>query len=402
MSTVSSFPPLGQRPTLAWLDKRLLKINAAYQRELSQGRSQKLIEKLSASFCWPHASVIVVAKSKKEYLIIDGQHRHAAAMRRDDIKDLPCLLIDAADVKDQVRAFVAHNKDRVALTTLALFHAGLSAGDGVETEVMRAAQAAGVEILTKQYPMHLMEPHQTTAVGAMRQVIAQHGSAVLVAALKALRGANPKTKGQLRARSIRTAADLIGHKLMSAQGVVHVFNGFDGQLLEANSTLMAVTRGCSIGDAAVSVALTAHGASEAEIAGALRKIAARRAEAGKVQATASIGKVNAAKSKNRPFAFARAASRPRIETQAPPSAAEIAAKVRRFEPGGLEVLILRALKTADSKAESVGSNGFKETRFRYRGKVLSWSQALETADRLRLKSNLPPLSTPADSKRRAA
>ena len=53
---------LGARPELRWIDKRNLAVDRTYQRTLEGRRSQALIDKLAANFCWAHCNVLVVVK----------------------------------------------------------------------------------------------------------------------------------------------------------------------------------------------------------------------------------------------------------------------------------------------------------------------------------------------------
>lgn len=81
MTTVPFDP--GPRPELTWLPVGRLDIDPAYQRAIDTRRSQRLIGKIAANFRWAAFQAILAGPSGPErWLIIDGQHRVAAAARR--------------------------------------------------------------------------------------------------------------------------------------------------------------------------------------------------------------------------------------------------------------------------------------------------------------------------------
>jgi hypothetical protein len=224
---------LGKQPQLAWIDKTLLSIEPSYQRTLSAGRSQSLIGKLAAGFCWAHCAPLIVAakgpKGSGGWVIIDGQHRHQAALRIDAIKDLPCYIVDAKDLRDQAKAFVAHNRDRVTLNSIALFHAGVAAGEQEGAGVIEACRAAGVDI-PRTPPA--MAPNETVATGVMARILALDGHARLVEVLKLIRAAHSNAAGQLRARTIGAVAVILRHAWVDRAKLTKALQRLDGQRLE--------------------------------------------------------------------------------------------------------------------------------------------------------------------------
>jgi hypothetical protein len=248
---------LGAKPMLAWIDKTLLSIEPSYQRTLSAGRSQSLIGKLAAGFCWAHCAPLIVAAKGKGWVIIDGQHRHQAALRRDDIKDLPCYVVAAADLKAQAQAFVAHNRDRIALTSLSLFHADVAAGEAASTGVVAAAAAAGVTIPRTPVTLQTMGPDQCAATGVLSRIFALDGPARLTDVLRMIREAHPNAQGQLRGRTIGAVAAILRHAWLGRAALVKALQRNDGQRLENEARAASVVHGWSLNESFVAMLVAA-------------------------------------------------------------------------------------------------------------------------------------------------
>ena len=62
-------------------------------------------------------------------VIIDGQHRWAAAVRRGDLLQLPCCLFTYDNPEDEARMFIVANRARKPMNRLDDFHAALAAAD---------------------------------------------------------------------------------------------------------------------------------------------------------------------------------------------------------------------------------------------------------------------------------
>ena len=115
----------------AMISKRDLLIDETYQRSLQPSRAKDL----AAHWSWIACGVISVSirrlKNSKAstYMVIDGQHRVAAAMMREDIDLLPCLVYVCTEVVDEAVGFLALNSHRAMPTTIAKFKALVIAKD---------------------------------------------------------------------------------------------------------------------------------------------------------------------------------------------------------------------------------------------------------------------------------
>ena len=122
-----AFPDAGKLPELAWLPTDRLDVDPAYQRKLDSVRSQRQIARIAANFRWSCFQAISATPAPDQrWLIIDGQHRVAAA-RLIKIKHLPSVVIPDADQAAQAEAFVWANKERSPVSAQALYHARLVA-----------------------------------------------------------------------------------------------------------------------------------------------------------------------------------------------------------------------------------------------------------------------------------
>lgn len=107
------------------INKHDLRINPEYQRQLMPAK----VLKMSASWSWVACSVISVGMRDGVWWVIDGQHRVAAAMRRADITELPCIVFELEEVKDEARGFLNINDLRKSMTSVDRLRASAVAGD---------------------------------------------------------------------------------------------------------------------------------------------------------------------------------------------------------------------------------------------------------------------------------
>lgn len=138
--------PLGKQGQFQMIPKTSLYVDRAYQR--SEGEvSQNKILKYAADWHWMLCGVLlVVRRPDGSYLVVDGQHRALAALTRDDISELPCLVFSLDDVTEEARTFVAAATVRTSISTVTRHKASVVAMDPVSLAVEEAAQACGCTI----------------------------------------------------------------------------------------------------------------------------------------------------------------------------------------------------------------------------------------------------------------
>ncbi len=138
-----AFDP-GPRPTLGWLDVKLLDVNHQYQRPLRPRHAKQL----AAAFRWSDFQPITVTDlGNGRYAAIDGQHRLRAALSIPEITDVPCYIIPRSTVQEQARTFLAINGSHRAVLAIDRFRAGLLAGDPAIVEVEAIARSIGLKLV---------------------------------------------------------------------------------------------------------------------------------------------------------------------------------------------------------------------------------------------------------------
>lgn len=122
--------------------KTELKVDAAYQRDLLISKTLAI----ASSWSWISLGAIIVANRNGVYYVIDGQHRLAAAIKRADVNELPCLVFETEDVGQEAKGFLDLNTGRKAVTMFARQKAMVAAGDPIASYVSDICEALGVVI----------------------------------------------------------------------------------------------------------------------------------------------------------------------------------------------------------------------------------------------------------------
>lgn len=107
------------------INKHELQINHEYQRVLLPHK----VEEISSAWSWVACGSISVAMRDGEPWVMDGQHRVMAALRRADIVELPCLVFEMEDVRDEAQGFLNINSLRKTMTSVDKLKASAVAGD---------------------------------------------------------------------------------------------------------------------------------------------------------------------------------------------------------------------------------------------------------------------------------
>lgn len=128
---------------LTTIDKNLLKIHPAYQRDANK---LKLMQ-IASDWSWIACGAIIVARRGGEYWVVDGQHRVLAANKRSDIEKLPCILFNTEDVKEEAIGFLSANTLRKPISGHDKFKALVASGDNVAIKVQQTLNKYGVELV---------------------------------------------------------------------------------------------------------------------------------------------------------------------------------------------------------------------------------------------------------------
>ena len=115
-------------PSVIWIAPEHLLIDDEYQRQIAV-LGRRLIRRIVANWSWRKFKPPVVTLTDKGYEVIDGQHTATAAASHPDIDTIPVMVVSTKDRADRADAFIAHNTDRVGVTSTQLHFSSVAAGD---------------------------------------------------------------------------------------------------------------------------------------------------------------------------------------------------------------------------------------------------------------------------------
>lgn len=158
----------GDKGEFMWLPKESLKIDLSYQREID---SKTRVAEIARNFDWALFGVILVALNDEGYYILDGGHRVRGAMRREDIKEIPCIVFVFDDISDEAKVFYDFNNQRKTVSTFDNHKAAL-VGNGKFIESELAIKA---EKLVKKYGYEFSKqakaPFQLSSIKSIYRMI---------------------------------------------------------------------------------------------------------------------------------------------------------------------------------------------------------------------------------------
>jgi len=123
------------------IHKSDLNIDESFQRRVSEQHAKEIAKKWS----WAACGALIVAKTDIGLVVVDGQHRLKAAMKRSDITTLPCMVFQNID---NASTFLRINERRKAISITQKFKAYLAAGDVIAKEILQDATSLGYKIPT--------------------------------------------------------------------------------------------------------------------------------------------------------------------------------------------------------------------------------------------------------------
>ncbi len=178
--------PHGTMPSIEWVHVTDLTVDRSYQRSIDNEPSRRLIASIAANFDWRLCAPLVVSRrSDGTKVIIDGQHRWAAAVRRGDLLQLPCCLFTYENPEDEARMFIVANRARKAINRLDDFHAALAATDEDATEIKRLVAEARLTI-ARTTSSTSWKPGEVAFTSSIAKALRRHGESIVSAALTAM------------------------------------------------------------------------------------------------------------------------------------------------------------------------------------------------------------------------
>lgn len=177
---------VGAPPIIEWVAPAHLSVDPNYQRSIDNVASRRLISSIAASFDWRlFSSLIVSARPDGSRVIIDGQHRWAAAVKRGDLTHLPCCSFSYPTPEDEARMFILANRARKAMNRLDDFYAALAAADEDALEIQRLVTESGLTV-SRNMSAAARQPGEITFTSSIAAALRRHGDQVVSASLTSL------------------------------------------------------------------------------------------------------------------------------------------------------------------------------------------------------------------------
>jgi hypothetical protein len=138
-------PPIDQPGEFLWLDKTVIKVdNENYQRN---PKGATVVTKIAADWSWVACGAIAVAlRDDGNYYAMDGQHRLLAALRREDIRQMPCMVFLVSKVEEEAQGFLRVNTGRKPLSGIERFRAKVTSGNPVTMKVDHLLRLYGYRV----------------------------------------------------------------------------------------------------------------------------------------------------------------------------------------------------------------------------------------------------------------
>lgn len=137
---------------LKYVNKNLIEVDHEYQRSYVLDKAKKM----AADWSWCACGAIIVSRRPTgEFFVIDGQHRVLAALKRDDIIDLPCVVFEIDSIKTEAQGFINSNTNRKAISSLSKFHAEIIAEDESAIYLASTLEKLGIRVSKSRAPLAL-------------------------------------------------------------------------------------------------------------------------------------------------------------------------------------------------------------------------------------------------------
>lgn len=136
--------PQTDRPgEFAMIHKDKLTVDERYQRDSAKAKAK--VADIARNWSWIAFGALSVAlREDGEWFIMDGGHRWQAAKLRPEIGELPCLVYDLDDIRQEAQGFLDINTARKQMASLARFKAKIIIGDKAALVVDELLTRAGL------------------------------------------------------------------------------------------------------------------------------------------------------------------------------------------------------------------------------------------------------------------
>ena len=194
---------IGEKPSLEWVSVELIDVDGNYQRDIKPA----LVDKILKTFSWTKFGAVVLSRQTSgRYSVVEGQHRWKAACLHPDVKAVPAVVVKHDDVAGEAQSFLAINRDRMSVTSVEQYWAGLTAGDERAMAISAVLTAAGCDVVPENGHYR---PNLTNSITAIDRSLKRFGHAATRRALLVIRAAWPNEAKALRGVLITALARLI-------------------------------------------------------------------------------------------------------------------------------------------------------------------------------------------------
>lgn len=194
---------IGDKPDLQWVEVGSIDVDSNYQREIKPA----LVERILRGFTWAKFGALVLSrKDGGRFSVVEGQHRWKAASLHPDVSIVPAVIVSHNDVADEAGSFLAINRDRMPVTSVEQYWAGLTAGDDRALAISAVLHSAGCDVVPAagQY-----RPHLTNSISAIDRCLKRYGDKATRRALLVIRSAWPTDARSLRGTLITALARIL-------------------------------------------------------------------------------------------------------------------------------------------------------------------------------------------------
>lgn len=194
---------IGRPPRVAIVPLDLIDVDRNYQRPIKE----RLVKKILTEFRWDKFGAISLSeKPDSRFNVTEGQHRWTAACRHPEITAVPAVITDQHDTRTEAQAFMAINTDRVPITIVERYWAGLAAGDEKALAVSKVLRSADCDVVPER---GYLRPNLTSAIAAIERCLERYGDGATRKALTIIRAAWPDDAKALRGSLIIALARIV-------------------------------------------------------------------------------------------------------------------------------------------------------------------------------------------------
>ena len=165
---------------LCHIDKNKLYVDHGVQRS---DVSEINVNYIAANWNWACVGSLVVGlRPNGNYVVVEGQHRLLASMKRREIVTLPCILIQFKDQRHEAETFLAINTCRKAVSALDKHRVGAVAENTDILLVNKVLDRVGIRLVKNP-----IGSRQTKAISVIKSILVDKGEEVTSLILSTLR-----------------------------------------------------------------------------------------------------------------------------------------------------------------------------------------------------------------------